>query len=890
MSRHARLDGHRFVPDPGESILQAARRLGVYVPSLCHQDGLRPDGGCRLCLVEVQGRPRPVAACHTTVSADMEILTRTERLEQLRRGVLDLWLDSLPEGALAAEDLSPELAALATRAGRRIPTRGAPPAEPVSADAHPYLRFDPARCLVCRRCLDTCAEVQGQGVYAVEGRGAEVALAFGADTDFSTSECTACGACVDVCPTGALWDRDRDGATERSVATTCAYCGVGCGVDVEVAHDRVLRIRGTPSSPVNRGHLCAKGRFAHGYHHAPDRLTRPLLRQADGSQREVSWEEATRWLADRLLAIRDRHGPSALGAFSSSRSTNEAAYLLQKLFRGTLGTNHVDCCARVCHSSTALALQRVTGTGAASASYEDLESAGCIVVAGANPTEAHPVIGARIRRAAAHGVPLLVIDPRRIELVDDATCHVALRPGTNVALLNALAKALLEEGGLDEAYLEERVEGLPELRSHLAEISIEHCAGLCGVSPETIRQAARLLAHSKPVLFVHGLGLSELTQGTASVMALCNLGMLTGSIGRPGAGMLPLRGQNNVQGNADMGGMPNLVTGYQALEAPEVRARLEALWGHAPPTEGGLTIPEMLDAACSGDVRALWIQGEDVVQSDPNEAHVRAAMERLELLVVQELFPSQTASYAHLVLPAAGALEQDGTFTNGERRVQRVRAAVPPPGEARPDWEAVRDVARALGEDWPYEQASEVWDEIARVAPHLFGGISYARLEAGGIQWPCPAPDHPGTGTVHASGFLRGRGKLACVDYVPSPEETDQEHPYILVTGRVLQHYNVGSMTRRTPNRELIPEDVLEVHPDDAAHEALPDGARAELASRWGSTCVRVAHSTRVTPGTLFLSFHYPETHANRVTGPHLDPDSKCPEYKVTAVHLALAP
>jgi len=884
VSGHLSLDGARVEIREGDSLLAVARRAGAHIPTRCQVEGLAPDGGCRLCLVEVAGRSRPVAACHTPAAAGMQVQTDTQSLRALRHGVLALWLESLPEGALALADLSPELRQLIDHCGLEAPAPRTGPAP--TLDDHPYLGFDAERCLVCRRCLHVCDEIQGQRCYVTLERGAETRLSFGADADFLQSECTACGACLDVCPTNALFSRDNGPRTAHVTRSTCAFCGVGCSVEVEHDGHGVQRIHGTPDSPVNRGHLCAKGRFAHGYLGSPERLRLPRLREGD-RWREIGWDEATRWLAQRLLELRERHGANALGAFSSSRSTNEAAYLLQKLFRTALGTNNVDCCARVCHSSTALALQTVTGTGAASASYEDIERARCIVVAGANPTEAHPVVGARIRHAVRAGVPLIVIDPRRIELTADAAHHLAVRPGTNVALFNAIARVLLEEGMIDDVYLREQVEGLGELVSHTAAVSVEDAAAICGLEPEAIRAAARCLGRAGPTLFVHGLGLSELTQGTDSVMTLCNLGMLTGSIGRPGAGMLPLRGQNNVQGNADMGGMPNLVTGYQPLGDPDVRARLQALWGVAPPEDAGLTIPEMLEAARSGQIVGLWIQGEDVVQSDPNETRVRESLEALELLVVQELFPSPTAEYAHLVLPAAAALEQDGTFTNGERRIQRVRAAVPPPGEARPDWIAVRDVARALGENWELESAADVMDEIALAAPRLFGGVSYSRLDEHGLQWPCPAADHPGTTTVHGDGFLRGRGKLVAIDYAPSPERVDRHYPFLLVTGRVLQHYNVGTMTRRTPNAELVPCDLLEMHPRDLEHQQLEDGERVSIESRWGRTDVPIAASTRVEPGMLFLSFHYPETHANRVTGPHLDPKSKCPEYKITAARVA---
>ncbi|MBW2373087.1 MAG: formate dehydrogenase subunit alpha [Deltaproteobacteria bacterium] len=891
MTATATIDGRRVAVRENDTILSAARRAGIPIPTLCHVQGLAAEGGCRLCVVDVAGAGRPQAACHTPLEPGTEVRTDTPALSALRRNVLQLVVDEHPDAGFTANPSGAPLERLMAELG--VVGRG-PRRDPIAVDAsHPYLRFERARCITCRRCLLACSELQGQDVYAVENRGAESRLVFGGSEVFAESPCVACGACVDLCPSGALSDRDREDGragyrTTRSTRTTCGYCGVGCQLDVETNGKRILRIAGTPEAAVNRGHLCVKGRYSHAWQSSQDRLKRPMLRTGS-DWHELTWPEAMGWTTQRLNEIREAHGPDALGVFTSSRSTNEAAYLLQKLFRTVIGTNNVDCCARVCHSSTALALQRVTGTGAASASYTDLERASCIVVAGANPTEAHPVLGARIKRARRRGAALVVIDPRRIELAEDADVHLALRPGTNVALFNALAKVLLDEGAIDRRYVEERLEGFEDFAEFLGGVDLEKNARLCGVDLASILAAARRMSASGPPLFVHGLGLSELTQGTASVMALCNLGMLLGSIGRPGAGMLPLRGQNNVQGNADMGAMPGQLTGYQTLTDPELRDRLATLWGSLPPEKPGLTIPEMLEAAQSGQIRGLWIQGEDVAQSDPNERQVLEALRRLDLLIVQELFFTETARHAHLVLPAASVFEQDGTFTNGERRIQRVRRALPPPGDALPDWQVARDVANAMGANWHYASASRVMDEIAWVAPRLFGGVNFARLEPDGIQWPCPTADHAGTECVHADGFLRGRGSLVAVEYEPSPEDAVEGYPYCLVTGRVLDHYNVGSMTRRTPNVELEPDDRLEIHPDDAKREGIADGAAVSLESRWGATCVPARITSRVRPGTLFLSFHFPETHANRLTGSQRDPESNCPEYKVTAVRIAAA-
>ncbi|WP_217913112.1 formate dehydrogenase subunit alpha [Miltoncostaea marina] len=882
MTGRARIDGRAVALAPGETILAAARRAGIDIPALCHRDGLSPQGGCRLCLVEVAGAPRPLAACHTVLHDGAEVTTDGAGLRALRRDVLALEVAAHPRGALAGAG---ELARLARRLGVPLgdgPAAGPPPG--AVDDAHPYLRFRADICVTCRRCLRACEEVQGRFVYGIEGRGALARLVAGAAETLAES---ACVACVDACPTGALDDRDRRGAQPppRATATTCGYCGVGCRVAVGVADGRVARVDPVAGAAVNRGHLCVKGRYAHGWQAAPDRLTGPLLRDAAGRLRPVPWDEAVGWLADRIGALRDAHGPDALGFVASARTTNEGCYLLQKLARAVVGTNNVDSCARVCHSSTAIALKAATGTGAASACFDDIELARAIVVAGSNTTEAHPVVGARILQAARAGTPLVVIDPRRIELARHAAVHLPVAPGGNVPLLNALAATLLARGAVDHAYLAERASGLEALAAHLLDRDPADEARRAGVTPAAVDAAADVLAGG-PVLFVHGLGLSELVQGVDSVRALINLGLLTGSIGRPGAGMLPLRGQNNVQGAVDMGCWPDLAPGYQPVADAGVRGRLAALWGAPPPVAPGLTLTGMIGAADRGELRGLWAQGEDLAQSQADGRTVARALARLDLLVVQDILPTETAAYAHLVLPAAGWLEQDGSFTNADRRVQRVRAALPPPGEARPDWRAVRDVARAMGAAWPEEGPGEVLAEVAAAAPALFGGLRLDRLEPDGLQWPCPAPGHPGTPRLHLDGFARP-APLAALDFAPSPEHDVPGFPYRLVTGRVLEHLNVGTMTRRTPDLALAPRDLLEVSPRDADAEGLADGATVRLESRWGHADVAVRRSDRVPPGVLFLSFHHPRTRANRVVGPAVDPVSECPQYKLTAVRIA---
>lgn len=887
----ARIDGRPVRPHAGETILAAAARMGIEIPALCHARGLTPEGTCRLCMVEVEGSERLQAACHTALRPGMRVWTATTALERLRRDVLGLFAGAHPDACFRPDPDGTELERWMARYGVDRPERTSS-GESASRDAsHPYLRFDPARCILCRRCVRVCNEIEGRFVFGIEGRGGRSRLIVGENDRLASSDCAACGACVDRCPTGALLDVDRlePRSPDRVTRSVCGYCGVGCAVQIESAAERVLRVGPVTDAPVNRGHLCVKGRYAHAYQHSRERLTQPQLRDG-GAWRSVSWPEALEFAARRLGEVRDRYGGDALGAFTSARASNESVYLLQRLFRTRLDSNNVDCSARLCQSSTEVALRAATGIGAGSASFADIERAGCILLAGSNATEAHPVLGARIKRAVLSGTTLVVVDPRRIDLADYADAHLQLRPGTNVPLLNALARVLVDEELYDADYVRERCTGLEELVRFLLQSPLASASAISGVEARQIRDVGQLLGRAGPTLFVHGQGLSELRQGVGSVMALCNLALLTGSFGRPGAGLLPLGGQANARGNVDVGGGPDRVAGHQPLDDHAVRQRLAELWGTPPPARRGRTILEMLEAVPSGGIRGLWIQGGDVAHSHANEERTRRALEQLELLVVQELFPSETTRYAHLVLPAAAPLEQDGTFTNGERRVQRVRPAVAPPGEARPDWEVIRDLGHALGAGWSYAHPSEVFDEIARVAPDMFGGLDYARLEGGGVQWPCPEPDHPGTERLHAAGFARGRGRLLCVPHVASPEHAVEGFPYTLITGRVLEHHNVGSMTRRTPNAALEPDDRLAIHPSDAVREGLADGARVELESRWGRTRVRIRVSDRVAPGQLFLSFHYPETHANRLTGPQLDPESHCPEYKLTALRLRRAP
>ena len=862
--------------DSDLTLLDAARRAGRSVPALCHDARVPSGGHCRSCLVRIGGRAVP--SCTTPVQAGMELVTDDEVLRAYRHDLAELVRSEVAPG--------PTVDALLAELG---PATGRYPAldRPGRTDAsHPYLRLDLSRCITCRLCVRVCAEVQGRFVYSAEGRGATTHITWGPGT-FATTACVSCGACASLCPTGAITDVDRQTAPtalDRTVRTTCAYCGVGCQLAVHVAGDRVVAIDGA-ASPVNHEHLCVKGRYAHGFVTHPERLRGPLIRR-NGLLEPASWDEALALVARELLARGDR---AAL--LSSSRCTNEENYLAQKWFRVALQSNNVDCCARVCHGPSAVGMRRSFGTGAATNTLADLERADCLLVAGSNATEAHPVIGARLVQATLCGAKLIVIDPRLTELARLADCHLRLRPGTNIALLNSLAAVIVEEDLTNAAFLAERAEGLERYREFIVAYRPEQTELITGVPAALVRLAARLYATAARPMQVHGLGVTEHVQGSEGVMLLCNLSLLVGALGREGVGTNPLRGQNNVQGAADMGCEPSFLPGYRPVSDPAARAAVAAVWGREPPPQPGLTLPRIYDAIRSGSITGLFVLGEDVVQTDPDARRVQETLASLEFLVVQELFLSETAKLAHVVLPGASFLEKDGTFTNGERRVQRVRQAVPVVGDARADWRILAELLERSGVPAPYASPADVFDELTQVTPML-AGASYARLEGDGLQWPVPTPAHPGTAVLHREQFPRGRGLLATVDYVPSPALTEAERDgkLLLVTGRALEHYNSGSMTRRTANARLLPHDAVALHPVDAQERSLVEGDAVIVESRFGEAH-GVAHCTNsVSPGTVFMTFHFPESGTNRVTSDVVDPLSDCPEYKVTAVDVRRSP
>ncbi len=860
-----RIDG-REVAARG-SLLEACRAAGAAVPAFCTDDRLSVGGHCRSCMVEMDGRR--VAACTTPARAGATVLTDTPALRAYRRDLGELMVSESTPGGAVGGTLS-----LWGVDGERY-GRAARRSEPDAS--HAYLRLDMDACILCRRCVRACEEIQGQFVYSVLHRGARSRIGWGTG-HFADSDCVACGACVTACPTGAITDVDRlkgVAPDETVTRTTCTYCGVGCQLDVHATGEGILRIDGA-ASPVNHGHLCVKGRYAHGFTRHPERLTRPLIRR-DGRLEPATWDEALALIAREFTRLAGR-----VAALSSSRCTNEENYLVQKWFRAGLGTHDVDCCARVCHAPSAAGMRESFGTGAATNSLDDLERADLLLVVGANVTEAHPVTGARIKQAALRGARLIVIDPRVTELAAMADVHLQLRPGTNVPLFNSLAAVIVEEGLTRREFVDARAEGWVEYDRHIRGETPERWESTTGVPAAAVRAAARAYAGAARPMMVHGLGVTEHLQGSEAVMLLCNLALLVGAVGRPGTGVNPLRGQNNVQGAADMGCQPDLLPGYAAPGDPETRARFERAWGRPLPGPAGRRLSAMFDAARAGELKAMYILGEDVVQTDPDTGRTRAALAALEFLVVQELFLSETAKLAHVVLPGASALEKDGTFTNGERRVQRVRRVIPPPGEARADWEILLALMAATGLPQTFRGPADVMDEIARVATP-YAGVSYPRLEGDGLQWPVPDAAHPGTPMLHGDAFPRGRGRLASVEYVPSP---GLGGALTLVTGRVLEHYNAGTMTRRTANADIVGADQLEIHPEDARARGLADGDGVTVTSATGVAHAVARVTERVAPGVVFLSFHFPATGTNEVVGEVRDRLTDCPEYKVTAVEV----
>lgn len=894
-----RIDDTEITVPEGTSVMRAAEVAGITVPRLCATDSLEPFGSCRLCAVEIEGRRGTPASCTTPAEEGMRVTTQNGKLAKLRRNIMELYISDHPLDCLTCpSNGNCELQDMAGAVGLRDVRYGFNGENHLSAEkdtSNPYFTFDPSKCIVCSRCVRACEEVQGTFALTIEGRGFGSKVSAGtASNQFLDSDCVSCGACVQACPTATLIEKSviEQGQPDRAVVTTCAYCGVGCSFRAELKGDTVVRMVPHKAGEANHGHSCVKGRFAFGYATHPDRVTEPMIRDSiEEPWRRVSWDEAFEFAAKRLKAIQAKYGRNSIGGITSSRCTNEETYLVQKTIRAAFGNNNTDTCARVCHSPTGYGLKTTLGESAGTQTFDSVHHADTILVIGANPTDAHPVFGSALRRRLREGAKLIVADPRHIDLLETPhlgeSHHLQLRPGTNVALINSLAHAVLSEGLEDQDFIGRRTDNYEQWREFVLDPvnSPEQMEDITGVPAAKVREAARAYASVPNGAIYYGLGVTEHSQGSTMVMGIANLALATGNIGREGVGVNPLRGQNNVQGSCDMGSFPHELPGYQHVADDAVRASFEKVWNVKLDNEPGLRIPNMFEAAIHGDFRGMYVQGEDIAQSDPNTQHVQAALTSLECLIVQDIFLNETAKYAHVFLPGTTFLEKDGTFTNAERRINRVRKAMAPlPGLQ--DWEVTQRLSNALGYPMNYSHPSEIMDEIATLTPS-FTNVSYELLEErGSIQWPCN-PSYPnGSPIMHVTDFPIGKGQFALTPFVPTEERANRRFPLLLTTGRILSQYNVGAQTRRTPNQVWHDEDVLEMHPHDAEERGIKDGDWLGVTSRAGETVLRARVADRMQPGVVYTTFHHPFSGANVITTDNSDWATNCPEYKVTAVQV----
>ncbi|MGB0936585.1 MAG: formate dehydrogenase subunit alpha [Colwellia sp.] len=893
------IDGKQLNIAEGTSVMRAAAMHDINIPKLCASDNLEAFGSCRLCAVQVEGMRGYPASCTTPVKEGMVVKTQNDDIAKLRRNIMELYISDHPLDCLTCSSNGDcELQDMAGAVGLREVRYGFDGDnhfDEKNDESNPYFTFEPSKCITCSRCVRACEEVQGTFALTIEGRGFASKVSAGtSDQNFLSSDCVSCGACVQACPTATLTEKaviDK-GQPEHSIVTTCAYCGVGCSFKAEMKGEEVIRMVPYKGGEANQGHSCVKGRFAFGYATHQDRITSPMIRNSiDEPWQEVSWEEAIEFSAQKIKGIQTKYGRNSVGGITSSRCTNEETYLVQKLIRAGFGNNNTDTCARVCHSPTGYGLKTTIGESAGTQTFESVLKSDLIMVIGANPTDAHPVFGSMLRKRLRQGAQLIVIDPREIDLLNTAhiqeNYHLAIKPGTNVAIINAIAHVIMSEGLEDKDFISQRTDEYHAWREFILDEvnSPETNASITGIPAEKIRQAARSFANAKNAAVYYGLGVTEHSQGSTMVMGIANLAMATGNIGREGVGINPLRGQNNVQGSCDMGSFPQELPGYQHVSNDTLRAKFEKNWDVSLDNEPGLRIPNMFDAAIEGTFKAMYVQGEDILQSDPNTQHVQAALASLECLIVQDIFMNETAKYAHVFLPGSSFLEKDGTFTNAERRINRVRKVMKPLATYA-DWEVTQMLSNALGYPMSYQHPSEIMDEIALLVPQ-FSRVSYEKLEQqGSIQWPCNDEFPDGTPTMHEEQFPIGKGKFAVTPYLATEEKTNKRFPLLLTTGRILSQYNVGAQTRRTQNQVWHEEDVLEIHPHDAQERGIKDGDWLGLTSRSGETVLKAKISSRMQTGIVYTTFHHPFSGANVITTNNSDWATNCPEYKVTAIQV----
>lgn len=885
------IDGKLIKAKEGSFILEVALDNEIEIPHLCYQSGLSSAGACRVCLVKVKDRPELITSCTTEVSEGMKVITEDEEIIKARRLMVELILSEREHNCLICEKNGDcELQDLVYELGIdniRFPVNKR--VEKTEDSSQVILR-DPNKCILCGRCVRACAEVTVQEVLDFAERGGKTFIAAGLDEKLADTDCVSCGACVQACPTGALTEklaRFQGRSWEfRKVETTCPYCGVGCQIELNIKNDRIVKVYGVDNGSPNRGHLCVKGRFGLDYVHHKERLTTPMIKKK-GKFIEASWEEALELVAHRFKELKDEYGSDSLAGLSSAKCTNEENYLFQKFIRVCFGNNNVDHCARLCHASTVAGLGRAFGSGAMTNSIKEWEKSDVVLVTGSNTTEAHPVIGYYLKYLATYqGLKLIVIDPRAIELTKYAKIWLRQKNGTDVAWINGLMNIIIQEGLYDEGFVENRTENFAQFKKIVSRYTPKKVEEITGIPEKELITAARMYASGKRSSIVFSMGITQHTTGTDNVLSLANLAMLCGSIGREGTGVNPLRGQNNVQGACDLGALPNVYPGYQKVTDEQIREKFEKAWDARLSPKEGLTAVEIVEAAKDGVIKGLYIMGENPMLSDPNLNNVRKGLESLDFLVVQDIFLTETARMADVVLPGVSFAEKDGTFTNTERRVQRVHKALPEIGDSRQDWQIILELSRRMGYLMDYNSPAEIMEEIASLTP-IYGGISFARLAREALQWPCPDSEHPGTPYLHKDKFTRGKGLFTPIDYIPPAELPDEEYPFLLSTGRVLYHFHTGSLSRRSkPLDSIVPEGFLEMNPVDAERSRIKDGDWINVSSRRGKVKIKAEVTERVDEKAVFMSFHFAESAANFLTNDALDPVAKIPEYKVSAVKI----
>jgi len=899
------INGEVVSAKKGATVLEAALGADIYIPTLCYDPDLKPYGACRLCVVEIEGMRGLVSSCTTLAIEGMVVHTETPRVNQARRITMELIIANHQGNCLTcATNQQCEVLKIAQYLGmnqEHIDRLRKSTQVLAIDDSHPAFSRDLNKCILCAKCVRACHEIAGVDAIGLAFRGNLTKTTTFGDKAIIESICKSCGECIARCPTGALVPKFEKVPT-KEVKTICPYCGVGCSLYLGIRDNKIVSLRGDPESSVNKGSLCVKGRWGYDFVTHPERLTTPLIRVAgtprmaahNGQVREIfreaTWDEALDVVAKRLLEIKQAYGPDSLAALSSAKCTNEENYVMQKFTRAVLGTNNIDHCARLCHSSTVVGAIAALGQGAMSNSYRDFEKTDLFFVIGSNTTECHPIIGSTIkRRVKFDGAKLIVADPRSIELDEYATVELHHRPGADVALLNGLMHLIIRDGLEDKDFIQERTEGFEEMRQLVEKYTPEVVEAITGVPQSDLEAAAHLFGEAKSACILYGMGITQHTTGTDNVKSVANLLLLTGNIGREGTGFSPLRGQNNVQGACDMGALPNVYPGYQKVDDPVVRAKFEAAWGCELSNRPGITVTDIADAISRGDIKGLYVMGENPMLSEPYLKHTERALEQLGFLVVQDIFLSETAWLADVVLPAVTFAEKDGTFTNTERRVQRIRQAIVPLGEARADWQIISALTEKMGRPFGYQSTAQIMEEIASLTP-IYGGIRFGRLDEGGLQWPCPDTSHPGTPFLHQGTFARGRGKFHAIDYVPPAESISKSYPLILTTGRVLEHWHTGTMSRRSKVlTELRPDGAVEMNPGDAAKLGLTQYDLVAIKSERGQLETKVNITEKSPPGVVFMPFHWREAAANRLTSNALDPVAKIPEYKVSAVNAVLA-